>query len=323
MSIEIVGPQDTERAAEVLRAGGLVGLPTETVYGLAANAASPEAVARIYQVKGRPNDHPVIVHLAKSELIQEWAINIPEYAWKLAERFWPGPMTLILPKADHVGIYLTGGQDTVGLRVPGHPVARAILEAAGLGVAAPSANQFGSVSPTSAMHVLADIGNRLDGARDVIVDGGECEVGIESTIIDCTGVAPRILRPGFISQADIEEITITSVNVAPETIKAPGLLESHYAPHAKVLLAHDYEELEVLCAEPCDTRVGVIASEKIPTPRGAIRLAMPATSAEYAQNLYAALRTADELGLAKIVALLPTGDDVAVGIRDRLTRAAH
>ena len=327
--VRILDASEIADAVTALRASGLVGLPTETVYGLAANAEDEAAVARIYAVKGRPQDHPVIVHIADAGKVNDWARTFPAYAERLASEFWPGPMTLILPRGERAKDFVTGGQETVGLRVPNHPTALAILAEFGGGVAAPSANQFGAVSPTSALHVLNDLGERMNPETDVIVDGGESSVGVESTIIDCTGERPRILRPGAVTQADIERVTGLTVTTAGEAIAAPGTLDSHYAPDAAVTLVDSveslFEQVATMLAAQTDSslRVGVIAAEAVPTPRGAIRLSMPLTNSQYAEELYAALREADRLGLSQVVALVPAGDDIAVAVRDRLARAAH
>jgi len=322
--VRILDASEIADAVTALRAGGLVGLPTETVYGLAANAEDEAAVARIYAVKGRPQDHPVIVHIADAGKVNDWARSFPAYAERLASEFWPGPMTLILPRGERAKDFVTGGQDTVGLRVPNHPTALAILAEFGRGVAAPSANQFGAVSPTSALHVLNDLGERMNPETDVIVDGGESSVGVESTIIDCTGERPRILRPGAVTQADIERVTCRTVTTVGEAIAAPGTLDSHYSPDAAVRLVETEQQLLDAVTELTGSSfVGVIAAEPVQTPRGAIRLSMPPSNTHYAEELYAALREADRLGLAHVVALLPAGDDIAVAVRDRLTRAAH
>lgn len=323
-SVRVLDGQDVATAAAVLRAGGLLGLPTETVYGLAADADSREAVARIYAAKGRPLDHPVIVHIADSSTVSEWAREFPAYARALADAFWPGPLTLVLPRTNRAQDFITAAQDTVALRVPQHPVALAVLREFGGGVAAPSANQFGAVSPTTAAHVLNDLGERLDPARDAIIDGGDCGVGVESTIVDCTGTMPRILRPGAITREDIERVTGQAVSETGSEIKAPGTLESHYSPDATVRLVETPEQLLNLVGQLSSAGyVGVIAPEAVPTPMGAVRLSMPASDVQYAEELYAALHEADRLNLATVVALVPQGDGIAVAVRDRLTRAAH
>ena len=308
-------------AAEVLGAGGLVAFPTETVYGLGADACNAGAVARIYSVKGRPADHPLIVHVASMDGLGDWASDVPEYAIALARDYWPGPMTLVLRRSDLAGDFVTGGQDTVGVRVPNHPVALGLLEAfvraGGKGVAAPSANRFGNVSPTTAQAVAAELGNYLaDG--DQILDGGACDVGVESTIIDCTGDAPKVLRPGAITLEMIEQSTglkvigSDDIAVSEQVIRVSGSLDSHYAPDATVVLD-----------QSPTTGQGFIAMADVMAADGVVRLAAPATHEEFARVLYAALRAADEQGLATVVVQQPVGDGIAIAIRDRLKRAAH
>jgi L-threonylcarbamoyladenylate synthase len=304
-------------AAAVLIAGGLVAFPTETVYGLGADACNAAAVARIYSVKGRPVDHPLIVHVASMDGLGDWAREVPEYAIALARAYWPGPMTLVVRRSDLAGDFVTGGQDTVGVRVPNHPVALGLLEAferaGGKGVAAPSANRFGNVSPTTAQAVAAELGDYLaDG--DQILDGGACDVGVESTIIDCTGDLPKILRPGAITVEMIEQSTGLQVVGAVEEppIRVSGSLDSHYAPAATV----------VLDQSPTAGQ-GFIAMADVMAAVGVVRLAAPNSHEEFAHDLYAALRAADEQGLATVVVQQPQGDGIAVAIRDRLKRAAH
>lgn len=303
-----------QQAAVALKSGQLVAFPTETVYGLGADAENPGAVAKIYSVKQRPTDHPLIVHIADKDAAKKWAIEIPQYALQLADAFWPGPMTLILKRSSLAKDFITGGQDTVGLRVPDHPVAlellRSFSELGGNGVAAPSANLFGRVSPTSAEAVQSEIGSRLSDA-DLILEGGDSVVGIESTIIDCTQSRPRILRPGAISAEQIMTKTNLSMLDSGERIRVSGGMESHYSPRARVVLNDQ--------AKPGD---GLIASAQIATPPQVIRLAAPTTDEEYAQQLYAALRKADQLGIQRIVAITPAGDGIAVAIRDRLRKAS-
>jgi L-threonylcarbamoyladenylate synthase len=303
-------------AAANLLAGGLVAFPTETVYGLGADACNADAVARIYLVKGRPADHPLIVHVASMDGLGDWANDVSEYAIALARDFWPGPMTLVVTRSVLAGDFVTGGQDTVGVRVPDHPVALGLLEAfvraGGKGVAAPSANRFGNVSPTTAQAVGDELGDYLaDG--DQILDGGPCDVGVESTIIDCTGDVPKILRPGAITAQMIADSTgLEVVGVVEESaIRVSGSLEAHYAPAAKVLL----------CENPTAGQ-GFIAHANIQTPEGVIRLASPGSDEEFARVLYSALRAADEQGLAEVVVMQPIGIGIAVAIRDRLKRAA-
>jgi L-threonylcarbamoyladenylate synthase len=305
---------EISKAARALADGHLVALPTETVYGLAADATNPEAVARIYLVKGRPSDHPLIVHISNPELLEHWAIQIPSYARLLANNFWPGPMTLVLKRSELAKDFITGSQDTVALRIPGHSTALEILAGfeaqGGLGVAAPSANRFGKVSPTTAQAVAAELSAYLT-EQDVIVDGGESKVGLESTIIDCTGDNPRVLRPGAVTVEMIEQATGLAVVDAGANIRVSGSLKSHYAPAAKVVLD--------AAPKPGD---GLIAMSDLPTPAGVIRLAAPDTLEAYAKELYAALRAADEQKLTRVVALTPHGAGLAIAIRDRLSRAA-
>ena len=303
------------RAAQQLKAGSLVALPTETVYGLGADATNAAAVARIYEVKGRPADHPLIVHLSEMADISEWADEIPEYAIALARKYWPGPMTLIFTRSSLAQNFITGGQDSVGLRVPDHVVALALLtefkKLGGKGIAAPSANRFGHVSPTSAEAVNTELADYLvDG--DLILDGGPSQVGVESTIIDCTGSAPRILRPGAITEAMITQVTGLHIVESETDIRVSGSLENHYSPAATVAL--DCEP------EPGD---GFIALASVPTPDGVVRLASPANNEEFAHILYAALRSADERSLTRVVVHQPSGDDISVAIRDRLLRASR
>ena len=304
-------------AAAHLLAGNLVAFPTETVYGLGADACNADRVARIYSVKGRPADHPLIVHVASMDALGDWAADVPAYAIALARDYWPGPMTLVVLRSELAADFVTGGQDTVGVRVPNHPVALGLLEAfakvGGKGVAAPSANRFGNVSPTTAQAVNDELGDYLaDG--DLILDGGSCDVGVESTIIDCTGDVPKILRPGAITAAMIEECTgLEVLGVVDENaIRVSGSLDSHYAPVATVLL----------CETPTAGQ-GFIAHANIPTPEGVIRLAAPGSDEEFARILYAALREADAQGLAEVVVMQPIGMGIGVAIRDRLKRAAH
>ena len=302
-------------AAAHLKAGDLVAFPTETVYGLGADASNSEAVSRIYSVKGRPKDHPLIVHIPSMERMGDWAGEVPEYAIALARSFWPGPMTLILKRSELAGDFITGGQDSVGVRVPDHVVALALLEAfersGGKGVAAPSANRFGHVSPTTASAVIEELGDYLSEA-DLVLDGGACAVGVESTIIDCTGAAPSVLRPGAISVAMIEECTGLKTTQSDKEIRVSGLLENHYAPIAKVLL----REIPI-------AGQGFIAHSSIDTPEGVIRLASPSDDEEFARVLYSALRDADARGLSEVVVVQPIGIGIAVAIRDRLARAAN
>ena len=304
-------------AAQTLKDGALVAFPTETVYGLGADATSAKAVARIYEVKGRPADHPLIVHIASMDSIGDWAIDIPEYAIKLARDYWPGPMTLILMRSELAQDFITGNQNTVGLRVPAQPIALALLKEftklGGKGIAAPSANRFGAVSPTTTAAVMDELIPFLNIDVDRILDGGPCLVGVESTIIDCTKSAPQILRPGAITKEMIEEATgLAVVSEEKSEIRVSGALDSHYSPKAQVVINAMAESGE-----------GFIALATITTPNGAIRLAAPNTVEQYARDLYAALREGDARDLTKIAVILPEGDGLAEAIRDRITKAAH
>ena len=304
-------------AAGVLINGGLVAFPTETVYGLGADACNQKAVARIYSVKGRPADHPLIVHVASMDVLGDWADDVREYAIALARDFWPGPMTLVVHRSALAGDFVTGGQDTVGVRVPNHPVALGLLEAfaraGGKGIAAPSANRFGNVSPTTAQAVSDELSDYL-GMSDVILDGGACAVGVESTIIDCTGDVPKILRPGAITEEMIERSTGLHLDgvVSQSQIRVSGSLDTHYAPIATVLL-----DQTPLAGQ------GLIAMSDVVTADGVVRLAAPQSHDEFARALYSALRAADEQGLEVVVVHQPQGDGIAIAIRDRLIRAAH
>jgi L-threonylcarbamoyladenylate synthase len=306
-------------AAANLIKGDLVAFPTETVYGLGADATNKNAVGRIYDVKGRPTDHPLIVHISSMVNLDKWARDIPEYAVNLARTFWPGPMTLILPRTDLAKDFITGSQENVGIRIPSHTVALALLKEfesqGGLGVAAPSANRFGAVSPTTATAVEIELADFLS-ENDQILDGGACLVGVESTIINCTQSKPSILRPGAITKEMIEDNLSISIdlkisNTESKQVKASGLLESHYAPKAKIFLT----------GSPASGD-GFIALDSFTTPAGAVRVAAPKTNEEYAQDLYEAFRLADSKGLNKVFVIPPTGDGIAVAINDRLIKSA-
>lgn len=304
-------------AAQSIAAGHLVAFPTETVYGLGADATNEEAVAKIYRAKGRPADHPLIVHIATMDAIGDWAIDITEYAINLARDFWPGPMTLVFNRSAIAQDFITGGQNTVGLRVPNQPIALALLkefeELGGKGIAAPSANRFGAVSPTTAEAVMDELENYLDKTLDVILDGGPCQVGVESTIIDCTTQTPQILRLGAITREMIQESTgLLVVEEIKSDIRVSGSLESHYSPSAHVVL-----DIEPQSGE------GFIAMDSIQTPPGAIRLAAPSSVEAYAREIYSALRYADAQGLTKVCVIQPEGGGLAAAIRDRLKRAAN
>jgi len=304
-------------AATSLLHGNLVAFPTETVYGLGADALNKQAVARIYETKGRPSDHPLIVHLHSMQVVGPWVDDVPEYAIVLARDFWPGPMTLIFKRSSLAQDFITGGQETVGIRVPDHVVALALLEAfhsiGGNGIAAPSANRFGHVSPTTAQAVGDELSEYLR-EEDRILDGGACTVGVESTIIDCTGQVPRILRPGGITIEMIKNSTgLTPLQAIDliEEIRVSGSSEKHYAPAARVIL-----DVAPIAGQ------GLIALSDRKTPDGVIRLADPKNVVEFARDLYAALRMADEMGLEEVVVEQPQGEGLAIAIRDRLERAS-
>lgn len=303
-------------AALALKAGHLVAFPTETVYGLGADARNPEAVKRIYEVKGRPSDHPLIVHISSINQLDKWAVEIPDYAIVLARAFWPGPMTLILKRADIAKNFITGGQDTVGLRVPNDPIALALIQGferiSDSAIAAPSANRFGQVSPTSSFDVQEELGNYLSGS-DYILDGGKSDIGIESTIIDCTDVFPNVLRLGSITRLQISEVIGAPIALpAKSSLNFSGMFQKHYAPSAQVLL--DATPVIGDC---------MFALRSVSTPKGVKRIGSPNDIGEYARNLYSALRLTDQLGLRRIVFIQPKGEGLAEGIRDRLLRASN
>ena len=292
-----------DRALEVLRNGGLVAIPTETVYGLAADASDAQAVARIFEVKGRPVDHPLIVHIAAKEQLADWAREITPTAARLAETCWPGPLTLLVSKADHVLAAVTGGRDTVGVRVPAHSLTTELLTRFGGGLAAPSANRFGRVSPTTADHVRADLGDLVD----YVLDGGPCPVGVESTIVDCTVDPPQILRPGGIAPDDIRRVLGMELAEVDGPSRAPGMLAAHYSPDARVLLAESRAIADTLAADLAGSWI----------------LDHSTDLATYARSLYADLRAADERGVKVVIAVLPIAAGLGYAIRDRLTKAAH
>jgi L-threonylcarbamoyladenylate synthase len=315
-------PADIARAAECLRRGELVAFPTETVYGLGADAANPAAVARIFAAKGRPADHPLIVHVADAAQFERLARHVPDAARRLAAAFWPGPLTLIVERAPGVPDAVTGGQDTVGVRVPSHPVARALLAAFGGGVAAPSANRFGRVSPTTAQHVVDEFG-AASSAIAAVIDGGACDVGIESTIVDVSRGGVRVLRPGGVSAADVERVA--GVPLDQRSVDVPrvsGSLASHYAPNTPVELVRAEELLErvraanerlVVLARTCRV-VGSTTIEVVELPRD---------PPGYAHAIYAALRAADEVRAARILVEEPPDTPEWLAVRDRLLRATH
>jgi L-threonylcarbamoyladenylate synthase len=303
-------------AAQALKDGHLVAFPTETVYGLGADATNENAVSRVYSVKARPADHPLIVHISSINQLDKWAIDIPEYAIKFANEFWPGPMTLILKRSEIAKDFITGGQQNVGVRVPAHPAALALLsqfeELGGLGIAAPSANKFGAVSPTSAQSVIEELESAFID-EDLVLDGGQCEIGIESTIVDCTNYLPKVLRPGAITKEMIESISgrVLTLTEPASNTRAPGMLSAHYSPRALVELNAKAE-----------TGDGFIALSNIPTPEGAIRLGSPSNTEQYAYQLYELLRLGDSIGLRKICVVLPVTGKLSEAIFDRMTKAA-
>lgn len=292
---------DVDRALDVLRAGGLVAIPTETVYGLAADASNPAAVRRIFAVKRRPVDHPLIVHIATSEQLGHWASTIPPAAAVLADACWPGPLTLLVPRAASVIAEVTGGRETVGVRVPAHALTLELLHRFGGGLAAPSANRFGRVSPTTAAHVRADLGDEVD----FVLDGGPCPIGVESTIVDCTVDPPQVLRPGGISNEDIAGLLDVALADASGPGRAPGMLAAHYAPKCRVVLAESVDDARLRALEHGDAEV----------------LDEP-DLVRYAHTLYERLRSADDRGVSTVIAVLPPAAGLGHAIRDRLVKAA-
>ena len=324
MSTPPVDPLLITQAAAVLKRGGLVAVPTETVYGLAADAGSEAAVRAVFAAKGRPADHPVIVHVADAKAIDAWAREVPASARVLAARFWPGPLTLVLKRSARALDVVTGGQDTVGLRCPGHPWAQALLQAYGDALAAPSANSFGRISPTTAEHVRADLGEKPDGAVDLILDGGPCPVGIESTIVDLSGTAPTLLRPGFVTRAAIEEALGAPVQDATDSApRASGRLEKHYAPRTPLEVVA-VDRVGSRLAALFHLRVALLAPQSVlATLRAApaVQLAAPEDAVAYGRELYANLHRLDDCRAERIViAAPPQGPDWAA-IHDRLQRA--
>ncbi|HEY8216102.1 MAG TPA: L-threonylcarbamoyladenylate synthase [Acidimicrobiia bacterium] len=313
---------DVEQAVAVLRRGGLVAFPTETVYGLGCDVTNVDALARLFEVKRRPRHHPVILHLASADSLADWAVDVSPAAKALAEACWPGPLTIVLRRSARVPDAVTGGGETVGVRVPDQPLALALLRAFGSGIAAPSANRFGRVSPTTAADVRADLGTDVD----VVLDGGPCTVGVESTIVDCTREPPVILRLGGVDAARIEAIVgePPTRSLAGE-IAAPGTLPTHYAPAARVLLAAPAE----VAAGAADMirdgrRVGLLAPRPLPAdlPAELVVLDPPADAADYARHLYARLREADRLRLDVLIAVPPADEGIGAAVADRLERAS-
>jgi len=316
------GNHQIERAVEVLQAGGVVAFPTETVYGLGCDAENEAAIKRIFAIKGRPATHPLIVHLGDASDIASWSAEVPPVAWRLAERFWPGPLTIILRRSARVPDAVTGGLPTVGLRVPNHPVARALLRAVGCGVAAPSANRFGAVSPTTAAHVHEDLGE----AVDLILDGGPCKVGLESTIVDLSSGAAAILRPGGVSREHLEEVLGESLPIREGgPVRSPGQLQHHYAPQAAVVLT-EVDQLatraEALLAR--GLRVAVSTSEAlVGLPPKVEQIPLPEAPEDVARALYAALREVDRRGCDAVLITLPPEAGLGLAVADRLRRASR
>jgi L-threonylcarbamoyladenylate synthase len=321
VNLPLISDSDIDNAVTILRSGGLVAFPTETVYGLGADASNPAAVRKLYEAKGRPADHPVIVHVADAVQVANWAAEIPEGARKLARKFWPGPLTLILKRARKVSGMVTGGQDTVALRVPSHPVAQQLLRRFGGGIAAPSANRFGRVSATTAEHVRKEFG----AAVECVLDGGAADVGLESTIVDLSGTAPRLLRPGWITALEIEKALATTLAAADSSApRAPGTLATHYAPQTPLMLVEEDLLLELTATLTRQGRkVAALAfSAAGPMDPGVTWLAAARGAGPYAHDLYANLRRLDEAGCDVIVVARPPGEADWAAINDRLARAA-
>lgn len=297
---------DVDRAVAAIRAGGLVAIPTETVYGLAADATNAAAVTRIFEVKGRPGNHPLIVHLCSADQLDDWASDVPNSARCLAEAAWPGPLTVIVPRSAGVLDVVTGGLDTVGVRVPAHSLTLDLIERTGVGLAAPSANRFGAVSPTTAEHVLRDLAERLDPSRDVILDGGPCPIGVESTIVDCASSPPQILRAGGVPLEDVRRLLAGDLAAASGPSRASGMLVSHYAPQCAIRLVDSADDAMAL-------RAGTVGAEILDLTDDLIA---------YGRELYARLRDADDRGVDTLIAVLPPAEGLGHAIRDRLTKAA-
>ena len=309
---------NVEAAADALAAGRLCAIPTETVYGLAADAGNPAAVSEVFRAKDRPSDHPLIVHVAEVSDVADWIADLPPWAHQLLAEFAPGPLTVVGRRTSQVSDIITGGQDTVAVRIPSHPLAHALLIAARqrgvTGLVAPSANRFGQVSPTTADHVVADLGPYLASHDGLVLDGGTCDVGIESTIVLTTGESPVILRPGSITAKMVTEVTGLAIDVATGAPRVPGAMASHYSPAATVVLADSVDQ--------ATTGSGLIAYAELPTPPGVVRLASPIDAADFARQLYQGLRDADTQGLAQVYVVAPTDGGIADAVRDRLQRAA-
>ncbi len=319
--------KQVEAGVRLLREGRLVCFPTETVYGLGADASNPNAVEQIFELKGRPANHPLIVHLGNADQINSWAEDIPSLAWKLAECFWPGPLTLILKKAPNVPQQVTGGQDTIGLRVPAHPLALKLLTAFGGGVAAPSANRFGRISPTRAEHVLEEFGEELD----MVLDGGKCQVGLESTILDLSTEHPVLLRPGSITRTQLAGVLGEPPKfmvVGKTDIRAPGLLPSHYAPQTPLeLVKTDQLKKRLRELNELNLRTGLIVLSRVTADvyNRVLNeiIEMPSNANSYARNLYASMRFLDRGGFDRILVEAPPESNIWSAIHNRLHRAAH
>jgi L-threonylcarbamoyladenylate synthase len=312
--------QEIVRAAEILRAGGLVAFPTETVYGLGADASNPAAIKKIFAAKGRPADHPVIVHIADMSDLKHWAAEVPRAAWLLAEKFWPGPLTMVLKRSVQVSDLVSGGQNTIGLRVPQHPVAQQLLKAFGGGIAAPSANKFGRLSPTTAEHVREELGT----AVEMVLDGGPCDVGIESTIVDLTREPAAILRPGHVSAQHIADALLVQLSEpAEDRPRVPGSLASHYAPRAPLKIVHPDEIESYVRRQAMPPPVAVLARRgRLRDSKVALWQVAPEAPEEYARLLYATLRRLDEAGCNLIVVEALPQLPEWTAVRDRLDRAA-
>ena len=316
-----------DHAANLLRQGRLVAFPTETVYGLGADASNPDAVRRIFQAKGRPADHPLIVHIPSVDSLNDWALAVPDAAQQLAARFWPGPLALILNKKPDVPLVVTGGQNTVGLRMPDHPVALRLLRAFGGGIAAPSANRFCRISPTQAAHVEEELGE----AVDLILDGGACQVGVESTIVDLSGNRPKLLRPGHITRLDIETVLQTELiiispqaeQINPSEMRAPGMMTVHYAPVTVAILCPADRLPEIIQKLIFrNKKIGILAYSREQAENRLIRIIrMPEQADDYAQALYASLRELDSLQLDMILVEQPPNTEAWRAINDRLCKA--
>ena len=324
MNTPLIDPIAIERAAEVLRSGGIVALPTETVYGLAADADNEDAVRKLFAAKGRPADHPVIVHVGGTDAFDDWAKDVSDDARALGRTFWPGPLTLVLKRAARASDVVTGGQDTVGLRAPVHPWARAVLHAFGGALAAPSANSFGRVSPTTAQHVIDDLGIKPCGKIDLILDGGACPVGIESTIVDVSGAEPTLLRPGSITREQLQRTLGRDVaDAGAEAPRASGRLEKHYSPRTPLSVI-SADELVALLAAPASQRLAVLAPLSLLEncrAKVALAIAAPDRADEYARLLYSSLHRLDTSGADRLVAAAPPTGPQWEAVNDRLRRA--